>query len=59
MQKVVEIRLEIIMPVFFAILIFYCYCSYIFLLLFSNYAYKNLNSQTLTILKSTYYCTAT
>ena len=49
-------RLEIIMPVFFLllyslILIFYCYYYYIFLLLLSNYAPKNLNSQTLQLLK--------
>ena len=44
------------MPVFFSIilsliLIFYCYYSYTFLLLLSNYAPKNLNSQTLQLLK--------
>ena len=49
-----EGRLEIIMPLFLLlfyslILILYCYYYYIVLLLLSNYAPKNLNSQTLTM----------
>ena len=47
------VRLEIIMSFFFAIILFYNSHSllllFLHLLLFSNYAPKNLNSQTLTM----------